>query len=96
MLEPLEKFALDVVVVAPTCADLLALMDVPSLWNDAAKKISGALLTMTRKENVFIEVKLVDVLSAILSKSWVGMRPGWLTSASFVHCNWADLTEAIL
>jgi len=95
VLEKMDVFAVDVIVVAPACADLLALMDVPLSWNDATKKLNGALSTLPKKENVFIEAKPVDVLSAILSKSWVGTRPGWLMSASFVHCNWADLTKAI-
>eukprot|EP00581_Thalassiosira_minuscula_P015598 CAMPEP_0183732304 /NCGR_PEP_ID=MMETSP0737-20130205/38117_1 /TAXON_ID=385413 /ORGANISM="Thalassiosira miniscula, Strain CCMP1093" /LENGTH=438 /DNA_ID=CAMNT_0025965283 /DNA_START=72 /DNA_END=1388 /DNA_ORIENTATION=+ len=94
VLDPLEKFALDVVVVAPACAKLMASMDVPSSWNDAAKKLNLA-STAAKKGNVFIEAKPVEVLSAILTKSWVATRPGWLLSASFVHCNWSDLTRII-
>mmetsp|Transcript_40316 Transcript_40316/g.84349 ORF Transcript_40316/g.84349 Transcript_40316/m.84349 type:complete len:379 (+) Transcript_40316:189-1325(+) len=83
VLEQLETFALDVVVVAPACAKLLALMDVPSSWMDVAKKSNGASWRLPEKEEVFIEAKPVEVLSAILSKSWVGRRQGWLLSSSF-------------
>lgn len=86
VLEPLEQFALDVIVAAPVCSKLLAAMDVPSSWNDAAKKLNGSLTTsVPKKENVFIEAKPAEVISAILSKSWVHtMRTGWLLSSSFV------------
>lgn len=83
VLEPLEKFALDVVVVAPACAKLLALMDVPSSWIDAATNSKGACLP--KRVEVFIEAKPVEVLSAILGNSWLGTRSGWLLSASFGH-----------
>jgi len=82
VLKPLEKFALDMVVVAPACAKLLVTMDVPLSWIHAAKKSNAAL---PKKEQVFIEAKPVEVLAAIMSKSWVGTRPGWLLSASFTH-----------
>lgn len=83
VLEQLETFALDVVVVAPACAKLLAVMDVPSSWMDVEKKSNGSSWRLPEKEEVFIEAKPVEVLSAILSKSWVGRRQGWLLSSSF-------------
>ncbi|KAL7532296.1 hypothetical protein ACHAXR_004545 [Thalassiosira sp. AJA248-18] len=85
VLEPLEKFALDVVVAAPACAKLLSSMDIPASWDEASMILSGGTPNLPKKENVFIEAKPVEVLSAILNRSWVGTRPGWLLSASFVH-----------
>ncbi|KAL7548875.1 hypothetical protein ACHAWF_012139 [Thalassiosira exigua] len=82
--EPLEKFALDLVVAAPACAKLLDSMNVPSSWKDLTRKSNGAVSAPT-KDSLFLVAKPVDVLSAICSKSWLGMRPGWLLSASFVH-----------
>merc|ERR1712194_400756 len=81
----LEHFALDVIVIAPACANLLALLEVPPSWNAAAKKLTGSFaVTVPKKEHVFIEAKPIEVLSAIATKSWVGTRLGWLLSASFV------------
>mmetsp|Transcript_36683 Transcript_36683/g.88392 ORF Transcript_36683/g.88392 Transcript_36683/m.88392 type:complete len:270 (+) Transcript_36683:692-1501(+) len=82
VMEALEKFALDVVVAAPACSELLKLMSVPSSWKDAAEKFNGTFV-LPKRQDVFIEAKPVEALSAILSKSWVGTRPGWLLSASF-------------
>ena len=79
----LERFALDVIVAAPACARLMMSMDVPLSWHDASKRINGS-STVPNRGSVFIESKPVDVIDAILSRSWVGtMRPGWLLSASF-------------
>jgi len=96
LLESLGKFSLDVIVVAPACAKFLDFMDVPASWNGAAKKSNGA-FSVPKKENVFIEAKPVDVIAAIMSKSWLGAMStnGWLLSASFVYCNWSDLGRAI-
>lgn len=91
VMESLEKFSIDVVVAAPACAKLLVLMDIPSSWKDA----SGKLTELPTKETVFIESKPIEILSAILSRSWVGTRSDWLNSASFQHCNWSDLGKAI-
>jgi len=82
IIESLENFALDAVVAAPACSKLLASMDIPESWKDAADKSNGA-ATLPTREQVFIEAKPVEVMSAILSKSWVGSRPGWSLSASF-------------
>ena len=79
----LEQFRLDVIVVASACANLLDLMDIPSSWNDAAAKDSR--IVLPKKEQVLIEAKPVDALSAIMNDSWLGQRPGWLLSASFVQ-----------
>ncbi|KAL9179566.1 hypothetical protein ACHAXT_008856 [Thalassiosira profunda] len=82
VMEPLERFALDVVVAAPVCAKLLGAMDVPASWNEAAKKLGKA---APNKEEVFIEAKPVEVLSQIVNESWLGKKEGWLLSASFVQ-----------
>lgn len=81
VLEPLERFALDVIVAAPVCSKLLASMDVPSTWHDAAKEANRS---VPEKEQIFVEAKPVEVLSKMVSKSWLGRRDGWLLSASFV------------
>jgi cyclophilin family peptidyl-prolyl cis-trans isomerase len=79
----LGRFALDVIVAAPACARLMRSMDVPPSWHDAAKRINGSSIVPNRG-SVFIEAKPVDVIDALMSRSWVGtMRPGWLLSASF-------------
>ena len=80
--ELLERFALDVIVAAPACSKLLDSMDIPSSWSDAAKILGGD-LHLPRKEEVVIVAKPVEIASAILIKSWVGRRKGWLLSASF-------------
>ena len=87
-----EKFALDVVVAAPACAKLLEKMEIPDSWKDAASKNE---LTLPERETIFLEAKPVNAIASILNQSWIGKRPGWLLSASFVYCNWSDLGRAI-
>lgn len=82
--EALEKFSIDVVLAAPACSKMLQSMSIPASWADAAKKLNGT-FSCPASENVLIEAKPLDALSAITSKSWMGSRPGWLLSASFVH-----------
>eukprot|EP00970_Alexandrium_tamarense_P009951 scaffold1969_cov191-Alexandrium_tamarense.AAC.3 len=83
VLEPLKKFALDVIVAAPACASLLKSMEVPESWNNAAKQLPGD-VRVPDKESVFIVAKPVNVLSTIISTSWIGKRSGWLLSGSFL------------
>jgi len=85
LLKPLENFALDVIVIAPACANLSASIGVPSSWNDAVKKIHGTLTTnLPKKEHVFLEAKPLEALSSLMNDSWVGKKTEWLLSASFV------------
>ena len=79
----LETFALDVIVSAPACAGLLESMDVPLSWDEAAKQLPGN-SKVPSKESVFLVAKPVDALNAIVNNSWVGKRPAWLLSGSFV------------
>jgi hypothetical protein len=82
LLEPLENFALDLVMVAPACSFLLKKMDLPSSWKVLAENATGAVLP--KKEGVFIVVKPADATVAIMNKAWVGnTRHGWMLSASF-------------
>lgn len=79
VMKSLEHFALDLIVVAPACAKLLESMDIPTSWKETANEKS-----LPEKDTVFIEAKPVNVLT-MLSQSWVGARPGWLLSSSFVY-----------
>jgi cyclophilin family peptidyl-prolyl cis-trans isomerase len=95
VIEPLENFALDIVVAAPACAKILQSMDIPDTWKGAAKKRDGA-ITLPEKDQVFLEAKPANVMGTIISQSWVGSsRSDWLLSASFAYCNWQDLGKAI-
>ncbi|KAL7518842.1 hypothetical protein ACHAWX_003644 [Stephanocyclus meneghinianus] len=75
-LTPLDNFSLDMIVAAPACARLLASMDLPSSWIEAARKLPGE-DTVPSKETVFLVAKPVDALSTIVNSSWIGKRPGW-------------------
>ena len=92
IMDSLEKFTFDIVVAAPACAKLLEKMDIPNSWKAAASK-NG--VTLPERESIFIEAKPVNAIASILNQSWVGNKPGWLLSASFVYCNWSDLGRAI-
>lgn len=77
VMNPLENFALDVILAAPACSVFLTLMDVPSSWVEGAKCAPS-------KDEVFLIAKPVDALNSIVNESWVAKRSGWLLSGSFV------------
>ena len=82
VMEPLEKFALDVVVAAPACAGLLESLEVPSSWKDETKTFSGG-ANAIQKDSVFLVAKPIEVLSVILNESWVGKQQDWSLRGSF-------------
>jgi cyclophilin family peptidyl-prolyl cis-trans isomerase len=82
-MNPLENFALDIMVAAPACAGLLASMDIPSSWIDAVKGLPSESVIPSKGE-VFLVAKPVDALHYILDRSWVAKRSGWLLSGSFL------------
>lgn len=69
----LENFSLDVLVAAPASKNLLESFKVPSSWTDAPSR-----------DEIFLVSKPVEALSAVMSKSWVSKRDGWILSGSFV------------
>ena len=79
----LETFLLDVILAAPACAYLLESLELPSSWTDAADALPKEDKAPTKKE-VFLVAKPVDALSAVMNKSWVAKRDGWILSSSFV------------
>lgn len=82
LLDPLENFALDLVMAAPACSQLLKQMDLPASWNNAATYFKGG--AVPTKESVFIEAKPADAIAAVLDKAWVGkMSQRWMLSATF-------------
>ncbi|KAL3789674.1 hypothetical protein HJC23_003875 [Cyclotella cryptica] len=82
-LTPLREFSLDLIVASPACAGFLASMDIPSSWIEATRKLHRE-STLPCKETVFLVSKPVDSLRTILNCSWIGKRPGWVLSGSFV------------
>jgi peptidylprolyl isomerase len=83
LMKPLEKFSLDVVLAAPACSSLLESLEVPSSWTDAANALPKEVTAPTKGE-VFLVAKPVNALAAIMDKSWVAKRDGWILSSSFV------------
>ena len=79
----LENFSLDIVIAAPACAHLLEDFEVPSSWIDAAKALPKGIKPPSRDES-FLVSKPVEALSAVMSKSWVSKRDGWILSGSFI------------
>lgn len=81
-MNPLDNFALDVILAAPACAGLLASMEVPTSWIEAAECLPKVAVPI--KGQLFLVAKPVDALNTIMKDSWVSKQPGWLLSASFV------------
>lgn len=79
----LENFSLDIVIAAPACAHLLEDFEVPSSWIHAAKALPKGIKPPSRDE-IFLVSKPVEALSAVMSKSWVSKRDGWILSGSFI------------
>ena len=79
----LENFSLDVLVAAPASKHLLESFDIPSSWVEAAKALPKGVIKPSRDE-IFLVSKPVEVLSVVLSKSWVSKRDGWILSGSFI------------
>jgi cyclophilin family peptidyl-prolyl cis-trans isomerase len=83
LMEQLENFALDLVMAAPACSQLLKQMDLPASWSDATKNFNGDSV-LPKREQVFIEAKPADAIAAVLNETWVAnMRHSWMLSASF-------------
>ncbi|KAL7456099.1 hypothetical protein ACHAWC_007601 [Mediolabrus comicus] len=74
----LENFSLDVIIVAPASRTSLeeSFFEVPSSWTDLGN-------APTRDE-IFLVSKPAEALSAVMSKSWLSKRDGWILSGSFV------------
>ena len=79
----LENFSLDIVIAAPACAHLLEDFEVPSSWIHAAKALPKGIKSPSRDE-IFLVSKPVEALSAVMSKSWMSKRDGWILSGSFI------------
>jgi cyclophilin family peptidyl-prolyl cis-trans isomerase len=67
--ELLSSFSIDVVVVAPACKDELQSTRLPSAWTEIDSSIAI--------DQVVMEAKPVDALSAIWRQSWMSKRDAW-------------------
>mmetsp|Transcript_11332 Transcript_11332/g.16690 ORF Transcript_11332/g.16690 Transcript_11332/m.16690 type:complete len:407 (-) Transcript_11332:306-1526(-) len=69
----LETFAVDVIVVAPACTDLLSSLELPPSWTE----VKGSAEIDLSIQNVVIRAKPIEILTAIKSKSWLGTGTNW-------------------
>jgi hypothetical protein len=67
----LENFAVDVILVAPACKDLVTRIRLdPSSWTTTATEQVPA-------SEVILEAKPVDALATIHTRSWLAKRTAW-------------------
>jgi len=71
--ELLDDYRVDVVVVAPACAQLVSSLELPNTWRHSDDVDNQPF----RIDEVVLEAKPVDALRAIRTNSWLATRTGW-------------------
>jgi cyclophilin family peptidyl-prolyl cis-trans isomerase len=69
MVELLDKYCVDVIVVAPSCRAMIDGIEVPPSWRAVDSSISI--------HQIILESKPVDTLAAVRSQSWLSTKAAW-------------------
>jgi len=75
----MDRFSVDLVVLAPACTELMNKVKVPASWDERKKS------DMLEVAEVIVTAKPIEALSVVWRKSWIGKEPPWQLDGNTIH-----------